>query len=90
MQVLTLSPGDRTVDAREFEALFRQLLPHASDSHVERAWERVVDTDRQVCVHSVFISVGGRRVVKCSDWQPRGARLGAGGEPRPPGGLPDT
>ena len=34
--------GDKAVDAREFEALFKRLLPRASADDVERAWTRVL------------------------------------------------
>jgi len=40
--------GDRTVDAEEFSELFRQLLPHASDTHIDRAWHSVLDLERSV------------------------------------------
>lgn len=39
--------GDRTVDTQEFAVLFRQLLPQASDYHVDRAFS-ILDLEKQV------------------------------------------
>jgi hypothetical protein len=48
--------GDRTVDAREFSALYRQLLPGASDHHVSRAFG-TLDLERQVSCVCVCVCV---------------------------------